>query len=606
MTVSFGSPKRHVLTVNLEDYYQVGAFNRFIQRNRWQRFESRIETSSDRTLEVLAKHGATATFFVLGWVAEQFPDAIRRIADAGHEVGVRGFFHRGIRDMTRDEFVADTVRARAAVEAASGTHAIGYRLADGWLGADDLWALDALAELGFVYDSSIAPIRRAFSDEPTRLVPHEHQNGTRSLIELPVSCGKILGVRVPVAGGNYLRQLPRFLTRRAAAKWDRIRPTPIIAYFHTWELDTDQPRITAVGRITNMRHYRNLARMPARIAEVLSSYTFVSCRDYLQKPAEPAPSRTGFVPLALDTSETSRMETPTPIGPSIARTAVTVVVPVYNEELILPHLQKTLDDVRQQLSQQYEVTFLLVDDGSNDRTWSGLVSTFGHRPGYQLLKHDVNLGVAAAIMTGIRGSNTEIVCSMDCDCSYDPMKLTELIPLLVPGVDLVTASPYHPAGAVRNVPGWRLVLSKGAAWMYRRALRTRLYTYTSCFRVYRRSVVASIYLSHNRFLGVAELIGRLDLMGKKVVEHPAVLEVRMIGRSKMKTVRTVIGHLGLLSRLMYARVRKLWSKVDRDDVIRSQISMIRKITTVNTSVNTDTPARGLTTAKHTVTHSDRP
>jgi hypothetical protein len=163
-------------------------------------------------------------------------------------------------------------------------------------------------------------------------------------------------------------------------------------------------------------------------------------------------------------------------------------------------------------------------------------------------------------MTGIRGAKNEIVCSMDCDCSYDPLKLAELIPLLQPGVDLVTASPYHPAGAVRNVPGWRLLLSRGAAWMYRRVLRTKLHTYTSCFRVYRRSAVAGIELKHHRFLGVAELVGRLDLDRKQIVEHPAVLEVRMIGRSKMKTVRTILGHLGLLAGLARARFAQWWRR----------------------------------------------
>ena len=223
--------------MNVEDYYHVQAFNKYIQRARWQRFESRIELTAQRALDLLAKHEATATFFVLGWIAEQFPDVVRRIAEAGHEVGVRGFYHRGVREMTPEEFQADALRARTAVEAATGRKVFGYRLADGWLQPEDLWALDALAELGFVYDSSIAPIRRSFAGEPGRLTPHEHRHGANSLLELPISCGKIFGVRVPVAGGNYLRQFPAFLTRRAAAEWSRVHPTPMVAYFHTWELD---------------------------------------------------------------------------------------------------------------------------------------------------------------------------------------------------------------------------------------------------------------------------------------------------------------------------------------------------------------------------------
>ena len=579
-------PRRHLLTVNVEDYYHVRAFNKYIQRNRWQRFESRIELTTQRALDLLAKHDAQATFFVLGWIAEQFPHVIRRVAEAGHEVGVRGFYHRGVHEMTPDEFQSDALRARDAVEAATGRKVYGYRLADGWLQPDDLWALDALAELGFVYDSSIAPIRHSFADEPGRLTPHEHRNGNHSLLELPISCGKILGVRVPVAGGNYLRQLPKFLTGRAAAKWDRDYPTPMVAYFHTWELDPEQPRLAAGGRLNRMRHYRNLAQMPERLGALLTTYRFGSCADYLQLAPEPAPPAEKFVPLTHTGSTPSgRMERANFV-PAGDRKAISIVVPCFNEELIVAHLRNTLDEVRERLGYTYDVTCLLVEDGSTDQTWAALKRAFGNREGYQLLRHDVNLGIAAAIMTGIRGANTEIVCSMDSDCSYDPLKLAELIPLLTTGVDLVTASPYHPAGGVKNVPAWRLKLSKGCAWLYRRVLRTNLHTYTSCLRVYRRSTIAAIPLVNARYLGIAELVGRLDLAGKTVVEHPAVLECRLHGRSKMKTVRTILGHLRLMLRLMFDR-RRQQKLTDRDAIIRGQVTMISKAHTV---VTQDTPA----------------
>jgi hypothetical protein len=128
-----------------------------------------------------------------------------------------------------------------------------------------------------------------------------------------------------------------------------------------------------------------------------------------------------------------------------------------------------------------------------------------------------------------------------------------MIPLLKDS-DLVTASPYHRAGGVRNVPGWRLFLSKGASWLYRRALRSKLDTYTSCFRVYRRSAVVDLPVGETGFLGIAEMLGRLDLTGGRIVEYPAVLEVRLFGFSKMKTARTVVGHLRLLARLVRIRL----------------------------------------------------
>jgi hypothetical protein len=147
------------------------------------------------------------------------------------------------------------------------------------------------------------------------------------------------------------------------------------------------------------------------------------------------------------------------------------------------------------------------------------------------------------------------VCSMDCDCTYDPHELARMIPLLTDGVDLVTASPYHPKGAVLNVPRWRLTLSKTLSRMYRVVLHQRLATYTSCFRVYRRDAVAPTHIDHPGFLGVAEMIGKLDLTGSTIVEFPTTLAVRMIGRSKMKVLRTIAGHVKLLMELALLRFR---------------------------------------------------
>ena len=143
---------------------------------------------------------------------------------------------------------------------------------------------------------------------------------------------------------------------------------------------------------------------------------------------------------------------------------------------------------------------------------------------------------------------------MDCDCTYDPHELGNMVPLLSDGVDMVTASPYHKRGGVRNIPEWRLFLSKGASFLYRRVLQAKLDTYTSCFRVYRRSSVVDLQVQEKGFLGVAELLGKLDLRGGRIVEHPAVLEVRLFGFSKMKTARTIFGHLNLLSRLSKERL----------------------------------------------------
>jgi glycosyltransferase involved in cell wall biosynthesis len=197
---------------------------------------------------------------------------------------------------------------------------------------------------------------------------------------------------------------------------------------------------------------------------------------------------------------------------------------------------------------------MFVDDGSADGTWQALHRTFGAWPGCRVMRHEQNQGIAAAILTGIRHAETEVVCSIDADCTYDPHELANMIPLLSEEVDAVTASPYHPLGEVRNVPRWRLGLSASCSFLYRRVLRQKLATYTSCFRVYRKSAVAGLTLWENGFLGVTELLARIDLNGGQIVEYPATLEVRMLGRSKMKTVKTIAGHLKLMLRLLVRRL----------------------------------------------------
>jgi hypothetical protein len=236
------------------------------------------------------------------------------------------------------------------------------------------------------------------------------------------------------------------------------------------------------------------------------------------------------------------------------RERVTLVVPCYNEEHSLPYLANTLRSVRDALARNYEIEAIFVDDHSSDRTWQVLDELFAGHPQVVRIRHETNRGVAASILTGLRHAGTEIVCSIDCDCSYDPHDLANMIPLLRDDVALVTASPYHPDGRVHNVPSWRLVLSKSLSRMYRIVLGQPLHTYTSCFRVYRRSAVIGTHPERDGFLGIAELVGKLALSGAEIVEHPATLKVRVLGHSKMKIVQTIAGHLGLITSLAWQRV----------------------------------------------------
>jgi cellulose synthase/poly-beta-1,6-N-acetylglucosamine synthase-like glycosyltransferase len=179
---------------------------------------------------------------------------------------------------------------------------------------------------------------------------------------------------------------------------------------------------------------------------------------------------------------------------------------------------------------------------------------FGQWEDCRFVLHEANRGVAGAIMTGVGAARNEVVASIDCDCSYDPHLLREMVPLLGPDVDLVTASPYHPKGKVRNVPEWRLFLSRTLSRLYPLVLHHRLATYTSCFRVYRRSRVIGLPLRETGFLGVAELLGRIDLAGGRIVEFPTTLEVRVFGQSKMKILQTIAGHILLIARFVGVRL----------------------------------------------------
>jgi glycosyltransferase involved in cell wall biosynthesis len=228
------------------------------------------------------------------------------------------------------------------------------------------------------------------------------------------------------------------------------------------------------------------------------------------------------------------------------RVPVTLVIPCYNEEAAIPNLSKRLSELGRQLESSHELRLLFVDDGSTDQTAALLAKAYGAEA---VIRHGENRGIAAAIMTGLQEASTELVCTIDSDCTYDPLQLPMLLAEMVPGVDLVTASPYHPDGAVHNVPAWRLILSKGLSVLYRLTLHHSLSTYTSCFRVHRRAAFEGIQIGDERFPGIAEMLAILDMRGGRIVEVAATLERRIHGESKMKTARTIVGHLRLLARL---------------------------------------------------------
>jgi polysaccharide deacetylase family protein (PEP-CTERM system associated) len=266
----------NAMTVDVEDYFQVSAFEAHVRRDQWDGFDSRVCRNTERLLEIFADTGITATFFVLGWVADRFPGLLRRIAGAGHEVASHGYSHRLVYDMTPTEFADDLRRASDAIDRACGVQPVGYRAPSYSITRDSLWALDVLLSQGFIYDTSIFPIhhdRYGIPDGPRHPHPIRRRGGT--LWELPGSTVRYCGQNLPTAGGGYFRLLPYGWTRRGIEHVNQVERQPAVFYLHPWEIDPEQPRIRA-STLSRFRHYRNLTRTEPRLRRLLSEFRFSS------------------------------------------------------------------------------------------------------------------------------------------------------------------------------------------------------------------------------------------------------------------------------------------------------------------------------------------
>ena len=266
-----------VFTVDVEDYFHVAAMRSAVRSSDWSWYPSRIEANVDRLLDLLARWNVRATWFVLGWEARQHPAVIRRIADAGHEMGCHSMWHREVDGMSAEEFRADTADALAAIEDATGCRVDGYRAPSFSITRNSLWAIDVLIELGMRFDSSIFPVAHPlYGIEEALPFPHIIRSNTGSIWELPPASVRFSGRRIGVAGGGYFRQLPFFFCQRGIRNLIERERLPAILYVHPWEFDPEQPRL-AVDRLMRFRHYRNLGSFEARVTRLLSSLSFVTC-----------------------------------------------------------------------------------------------------------------------------------------------------------------------------------------------------------------------------------------------------------------------------------------------------------------------------------------
>jgi polysaccharide deacetylase family protein (PEP-CTERM system associated) len=268
-------PILNAMTIDVEDYFQVSAFEHVVARSAWDSFESRVCRNTDAILEIFDDAKINGTFFVLGWVAERYPALVRRIQRAGHEIASHGYEHRLVYSTTPQEFRADIRRARLALESAAGVPVVGYRAPSYSITRESLWALDVLIEEGFAYDASIYPIRHDRYGIPDweRHI-HRIHRPAGSIWELPGSTVRLGGANLPVGGGGYFRQLPYGWTSRGILRVNTTENQPVNFYLHPWEIDPDQPRIANIGGMQRLRHYRNLAKTASRLRRLLKDFRF--------------------------------------------------------------------------------------------------------------------------------------------------------------------------------------------------------------------------------------------------------------------------------------------------------------------------------------------
>lgn len=274
---------KNALTFDVEDYFQVSAFYDQVERGQWEKIPSRVEANTLKVLDLLNKAGHRGTFFVLGWVARNHSTLVRQIAEQGHEVACHSLEHRRVFQLTPDEFHKDTYNAKQALEDAAGQPVLGYRAPSFSITSDSLWAFEILAELGFKYDSSIFPVHHpnyGLPDVPRSPFVVETQSGP--VLEFPMTSIEFGGRRSPVGGGAYFRLLPYWYTRWSLRYINRVEGRPTCVYLHPWELDRDQPRVSA-GLTARLRHYIGLRGVEKKLMRLLGDFDFEPLRELIEQ-----------------------------------------------------------------------------------------------------------------------------------------------------------------------------------------------------------------------------------------------------------------------------------------------------------------------------------
>jgi polysaccharide deacetylase family protein (PEP-CTERM system associated) len=272
----------NAMTVDVEDYFHVSAFEGVVARDRWDTYERRVAGNTNRLLTAFAAAGVRATFFVLGWVAEREPAIVRDIVAAGHELASHGFGHRLIYEQSPDQFREDVRHAKRLLEQTAGVPVLGYRAPSFSVTPRSRWALDILIEEGHSYDASIFPIRHDRYGMPgAPRHPYIERASAGEIAEAPATTVALGPLTMPTAGGGYFRIFPYAFTRWAIRRLNEREGRPAIVYLHPWEVDPAQPRIQA-GRFSRFRHYTNLHRTEARLNRLLRDFKFAPLAHVLE------------------------------------------------------------------------------------------------------------------------------------------------------------------------------------------------------------------------------------------------------------------------------------------------------------------------------------
>lgn len=266
--------KKNALTIDVEDYFQVSAFEHLVSKKSWETIKPRVDTNTYQLLELFNAKDAKATFFILGWVAQKYPELIQRIADEGHEVASHGMLHQRASDQTQAEFKADISEAKKLLEDITGKAVIGYRAPSFSFTKQNLWVYDSLAEAGYSYSSSVYPVVHDHYGIPD--APRHRYTTESGVDEIPLSTLPLFGKNIPVSGGGYFRLYPYFVSHLAISRLLRPEEPNYIFYLHPWEIDPNQPRMDNISFKTRFRHYLNLKRVEKRLSRLLEDFEWES------------------------------------------------------------------------------------------------------------------------------------------------------------------------------------------------------------------------------------------------------------------------------------------------------------------------------------------